>query len=302
MRILIFGASGFIGQNLMQILQEGCQIDSISLRDEKWKYAVNQNEIFINLIGKAHDHSGKATKDDFYIANFELVKEIYNSFIQSQAKLLIHISSLAALEEYKSNYPLKEEDKCVPQTWYGKSKRASEIWLLNQEIPQDKKIIILRPPMVHGTGDNGNLILLYKLVSKGIPYPLGAFENNRSFISIDNFNFFIKEIIKNHEQLETGIYHIADDEVISTNQIIEVIKKVHNKRVFNILLPKFLIKCVANVGDIIPIPLNTKRLKKMTGDLTISNQKIKQALGIKKLPLTAEEGLIKTIQSFKQLK
>lgn len=93
-----------------------------------------------------------------------------------------------------------------------------------------KKIIILRPPLVHGEGDKGNLELLYKFISKGIPYPLSAFQNSRSFLSIDNFIFFLKEIISNQDKLDSGIYHIADDEVLSTKEILEIIKRVENKK------------------------------------------------------------------------
>ncbi|WP_313359959.1 sugar nucleotide-binding protein, partial [Empedobacter sp.] len=216
------------------------------------------------------------------------------------AKLLIHISSLAAIEEFESNTPLLEDHKANPQSFYGKSKRVAEEWLLEQNLPSSKKIIILRPPMVHGPSDKGNLGLLYKLISKGIPYPLASFNNQRSFISIDNFSFFVKEIIEKQDLLQSGIFHISDDEAISTNQIIEIIKKVENRKVMNLSIPKSIVKGLAKVGDVLPIPLNTKRLKKMTSNLMLSNQKIKTALNIKQLPLSAEEGIIKTIKSFKQ--
>src|SRR5690606_870513 len=227
------------------------------------------------------------------------VKEIYAAFIKSEAALFIHVSSIAALEEEGSSNALTEDVTPNPQSWYGKSKRAGEEWLLKQEIPENKKIIILRPPMVHGPGDKGNLGLLYKLISKGIPYPLASFDNQRSFISIDNFIFFINEIIKGQNKIASGIYHISDDTSISTNSIINIIKKVENKNIPNVNLPKGLVKLIAKVGDVLPLPLNTIRLKKMTSNLVLSNKKIKTALNIIKLPLSAEEGLIKTIQSFK---
>lgn len=299
MNISIFGSTGFIGQNLKQHFEINSQVSEISLRDKDWLGKLGSSEVFINLIGKAHDHNGTATKEDFYFANVELVKQVFEAFKNSDAKLLIHISSLAALEELQAKNPLKEEDLPNPQSWYGKSKRAAEKWLLSQEILSDKKIIIVRPPMVHGPGDKGNLGLLYKLISKGIPYPLASFDNQRSFISIDNFNYFIQEIIKGQDQLISGIYHISDDDPIATNDIISIIKKVENKNVPNLSLPKPLVQLLAKVGDVIPIPLNTIRLKKMTSDLVLSNQKIKSALGIQKLPLSAEEGIQKTIKSFK---
>ena len=295
-KTIILGSSGFIGQNLIKINPNS---EGVSLRDGNWKNQISDAEVIINLVGKAHDHKGTATEQDFRYANVDLAKEIFNEFLKSNAKLLIHISSIAAQEEFESQNPLREEDECHPFSSYGKTKREAEEWLLQQNLPVEKKLIILRPPMVHGEGDKGNLGLLYKLISKGIPYPLASFDNKRSFISIDNFSYFINQIIENKELLENGIYHISDDEAVSTKEIIEIIKKVENNNTLNLSLPKVLVKFLAKIGDIIPLPLNTKRLKKMTGNLEVSNQKIKNALGITQLPISAKKGIEITIKSFK---
>jgi len=297
--ITIFGSSGFVGQNLYQDLQESYQVNTVSLRNPHWSKSIPESDVFVNLIGKAHDHKGVSTEEDFYFANVDLTKLIFEAFLLSSAELFIHVSSLAALEELESSRPLKEEDTCNPSSWYGKSKRSAEEWLLEQPLPENKKVVIIRPPMIHGPGDKGNLALLYKLISKGIPYPLASFNNNRSFIGIDNFNFFIKAIINNSKKMESGIYHIADDESISTNEIISVIKKIEKKNTLNLSFPRFIVVGMAKIGDFIPIPLNSIRLKKLTGDLTVSNKKLKSALEINQLPLSAEEGIIKTINSFK---
>lgn len=296
MSIIVLGASGFIGQHLLSSLGGGTI--GASLRDRAWRSEVAEADVVINLVGKAHDHKGTADEQDYYFANVELAKQVYSAFVESSARLLLHVSSLAAVEEFESQVPLTEEQACQPLSWYGQSKRAAEEWLKAQEIPLGKKLIIVRPPMVHGPGDKGNLGLLYKLISKGIPYPLSSFNNARAFISIDNFSFFIQQIIDKRDMLVSGIYHISDDETISTKEIIEIIQMVTGKNVTNLALPKFLVKGIAKIGDVIPITLNTKRLKKMTSDLLVSNEKIKQALGIERLPLTAKEGLEKTIRSF----
>lgn len=297
--IIVLGCTGFVGENLVA---SNSDIRGLSLRRSDWKQNLGESGVIINLVGKAHDHKGIAKERDYYYANVDLLKDVYSEFIKSSASLLIHISSLAAVEEFESNDYLDEKASCNPKSFYGKSKREAEKWLLNQSIPRSKKIIILRPPMIHGPGDKGNLRLLYKLISKGIPYPLASFNNSRSFISIDNLNFLVNEIITKQNSLESGIYHIADDESISTKEIISIIKSITNKNVPNIALPKFFINAVAKVGDIFPLSLNTKRLKKMTSNLLVSNNKIKNALGIEKLPLSAKEGLEITIKSFNQTK
>lgn len=298
MKLLIYGTSGFIGQSLFSHLKSNFLITSSSLRDLNNLGEVKIHDVIINLVGKAHDHKGEVSERDFDYANYELVKELYKVFEQSDTKVLIHISSIAAIEETGSINALTEELGCNPQSWYGLSKRKAEEYLLNQDIPEGKKVIILRPTMVHGPGDKGNLTLLYKLISKRLPYPLAKFDNRRSFLSIDNFNFFIEEVINNIEHVDSGIYHICDDTPIATSSIVSIIGKVTDKKVLNFGLPKGIVKGIAKVGDIIPIPLNSKRLSKMTSDLVVCNEKIKKALGIDNLPVSAEEGLEKTIRSF----
>lgn len=298
MKVAVLGYNGFIGKNLCAFLHPRFEVVEVSLRKENWKKKLQSCEVYINLIGKAHDHKGEATESDYFFANSNIHKDVIDIFKESTAKLYIHISSLAAQEEIKSTKALSEEDSCKPVSAYGKSKRDFEQWISRQEFDIDKKVIILRPPMVHGPGDKGNLGLLHQLISKGIPYPLNAFNNKRSFLSIDNFCFFINQIISNREKIANGIYNISDDESISTSKIIDIIKQEENKRIVDLNFPKFVIKAIAKIGDVLPIPLNTVRLEKMTSNLLVSNQKIKTALGIHKLPTTAEEGLRKTIRSF----
>lgn len=293
MKVILLGHTGFLGKSLSDRIHDICLV---SLRQSGWEQKIDNSNVIINLVGKTYKNF--VVKEDYFYANVELTKLIFQEFLKSSANLFIHISSIAALEEFESSRILKEEDVCFPKSWYGLSKRAAEEWLLSQNLPGSKKIIILRPPMAHGPGDRGNLNLLYKIISSGIPYPLNSFDNKRTFIAIDNFCFFIEQIIENYSQIESGIYHIADDEPISTKQIVETIKMITGRKIINMRFPKMFVRGVAKLGDIFPLPLSTRRLKKMTGSLLISNSKIKKALGIKKLPLTAGEGLERTIRSF----
>lgn len=294
--IVISGGNGFIGRNLVKSIPNSI---SVSLREKNWKNHFSTATAIINLVGKAHDHSGTATKEDFYYANLELTKDVFNAFVESNANILIHISSIAAVEEFESLKPLTEENNCHPVSFYGESKRAGEKWLLEQDLPENKKLIILRPPMVHGAGDKGNLGILYKFISKGLPNPFANFDNSRSFISINNFTFYIDQILNNFPDLNNGIYHVADNESVSTKEIIDIIEKVTNKKSLKISLPNSVVKLLANLGDIIPIPINNKRLKKLTSTLLVSNSKINTSLNIQSLPESGRDGIYRTVFWFK---
>ena len=168
--------------------------------------------------------------------------------------------------------------------------------MLSKYIPEGKRVYILRPCMIHGPGNKGNLNLLYKMVSKGLPWPLGSFDNKRSFCSIDNLMFIIKELI-NREDIPSGVYNVADDEVLSTNEVISLLALSQNKKPKIWILPKGLINVLAKLGDLLRLPLTTERLQKLTESYMVSNLKIKSAIG-KNLQVSATEGLLKTFNSF----
>lgn len=179
---------------------------------------------------------------------------------------------------------------------YGKSKLAAENYILSKIKSTDKQIFILRPCIINGPGNKGNLTLLYKLVSKNYPWPLGSFFNKRSFCSIENLCFIINELLERHD-IPSGIYNIADDEPISTNDIIKLIGESINNKSHIISINKYLIVILAKFGDIFKLPLNSDRLTKLTESYVVSNAKIKIALG-KELPISTRTSLIKTFQAF----
>ena len=150
--------------------------------------------------------------------------------------------------------------------------------------------------MIHGPGNKGNLNLLYHVVSKGIPWPLGTFENKRTFTSIDNLCFVINELLT--KDIEAGIYNMSDDEPVSTNELIEIICSALGKKSHIWNIPKGLIKFVAKIGDISHLPLDSERLRKLTENYIASNEKIKKALNISQMPIRAKDGLTQTILSF----
>ena len=152
--------------------------------------------------------------------------------------------------------------------------------------------------MIHGPGNKGNLNLLYKLVLMKFPWLLGDFENQRSFCSIDNLLFVIRELIQN-ESISPGIYNVADDVALSTNQVIKLISKSTNTNLLIWRVPKSLIKNIAKLGDMINLPLNSERLKKLTESYVVSNKKIIKAMG-KNFPIGSEKGLLETFESFKK--
>ena len=296
MNIIITGATGFVGKNLSKFLKEkGHHISPLSLR-KAWELDQNA-EAIIHLAGKAHDTKNTSAEKEYFEINTELTKKLFEEFLNTTAQDFIYFSSVKATADTVEGF-LDENHKSNPQTPYGKSKLEAEEFLLSQKLPENKRLFIIRPCMIHGPGNKGNLNLLYKFVQKGIPYPLAAFENKRSFLSIDNLNFLILEMLSN-KNVGSGIYNFADDEVLSTNELVKLIANTSGKKEKLWKISSKLISATAKMGDVMKLPLNSERLKKLTSNLEVSNQKIKNALGITQLPISAKKGIEITIKSFK---
>ena len=253
-------------------------------------------EVIVHLVGKAHDLKNTSNSEEYYQVNTELTKKVFDAFLASNANVFITLSSVKAIADQEQGM-LSEEHTPNPITHYGKSKLLAEQYILSKEISEGKRYYILRPCMIHGPGNKGNLNLLYQLVSKGIPWPLGGFENKRSFCSIDNLMFIIKELIE-RDDIPSGVYNVADDEPLSTNQVISLLAESQNRnpKIWNV--SKGFIELCAKIGNVLKLPLNKERLQKLTDSYVVSNQKIKTAIG-KPLPVSSKVGLLKTFNSFK---
>jgi len=291
MTIFLTGSSGFVGLNLVRFLNNNYSIIKYQ-RDSK--LLINES-IVIHLAGKAHDLKKTSNPEEYYQINTEFTEKVFDAFIDSGAKVFITLSSVkAAADEVKGS--LTEEHIPIPMSHYGKSKLLAEQYILSKGIPEGKRVYVLRPCMIYGPGNKGNLNLLYKLVSKGIPWPLGAFENKRSFCSIDNLMFIIKELVEN-DDIPSGVYNVADDEALSTNEVISILAQSQNRSPKIWKISKRNIYFVAKMGNILRLPLNEERLQKLTDSFIVSNLKIKNAIG-KPFPVSSKDGLLKTFKSF----
>lgn len=309
MKILITGIHGFVGSNLVEALKKEHTIYGLDIiaptKDGvrytfSWNTLDKENEIpevdaIIHLAGKAHDTKNQTVSDVYFKVNTGLTQMIYDYFLKSKAKKFIFFSTAKAAAD-KVDGVLTEDVVPSPVGPYGESKIAAEKYI-QEHLVADKQVYILRPCMIHGPGNKGNLNLLYGVVKKGIPWPLGAFENRRTFTSIDNLCFVINGLLT--KDVPTGIYNMGDDEALSTNELIEEICKSLGKKAHIWKLPKGLMTGVAKIGGALHLPLDSERLRKLTENYISSNAKIKKALGVEKMPVDAREGLQRTLESFK---
>ncbi len=315
MKILITGINGFVGSNFTKSWKNSHTLYGLDINQSpkegvekiySWEQLdeIPQVDTIIHLAGKAHDTKNTADAASYFKVNTDLTKAIFDYFLSSDTKKFIYFSSVKAAADVVIGDFLTEDVTPKPISAYGESKIKAEEYILEKlsaisSQHSKKKVFILRPAMIHGPGNKGNLNLLYKVVEKGIPWPLGAYENRRSFCSIDNITYVVEQLII-RDNINIGIYQVCDDEPLSTNELIQLISLSQGKKAHIWRLSKGLMNNIASIGSVIHFPLNKERLQKFTENYVVSNAKIKKALSIDKMPITATVGLKKTLESFKE--
>jgi len=315
MKILITGVHGFVGGNLVAYLAKDNEIYGLDIiapekegvvKTYSWDDLdadiIGEVDAIIHLAGKAHDTKNQAAADVYFKVNRDLTIKMFDYFCaHPNIKKFVFFSTAKAAAD-KVDGILTEEVVPAPVGPYGESKIAAEQYILGsiKERPlefENRGVYIFRPCMIHGPGNKGNLNLLYNVVKKGIPWPLGAFENRRTFTSVENICFAVNGVLM--KDVPSGIYNMGDDEALSTNELIEEICKSLGKKAHIWKLPKGLMNGVATLGGWLHLPLNPERLRKLTENYISSNEKIKKALGVDKMPVDARTGLQATLESFK---
>ena len=317
-RILITGIHGFVGTNLVEYLSSrpggGYELYGLDIvaperagveRTFSWEDLAADRlpevDAVIHLAGKAHDTKNRADAQSYFKINTGLTREVYDYFLAHPGirKFVFFSTAKAAADRVEG--VLTEEVVPAPVGPYGESKIRAEEYIRSSALwagaEPERRAYILRPCMIHGPGNKGNLNLLYGVVRRGLPWPLGAFGNRRTFTSVENACFAVRGLLEG--DAPTGIYNLGDDEALSTNELVALMCGELGRRPRIWRLPKGLMTALATLGGRLHLPLDGERLRKLTEDYVSSNAKLKAALGVERMPVDAREGLRRTIRSFK---
>lgn len=288
MTVLVSGAYGFVGTNLSRFLSgKGHVCLALDVARGEAPYADfytwdrldaidwSRIDAVVHLAGKAHDTRNVTEPQVYFDVNVGLTQKLFTA-CGDKVKTFVYFSSIKAVDG---------------DTPYARSKRAAEEWL-------GGRAVILEPAMIHGPGNKGNLNLLFALARYGLPWPLAAFENRRSFTSIGNVCAVVERLCEG--RVANGAYPLCDDEPVGTNRLVELIAEATGKKARLWRMPRSLMRLVARVGDFLPLPLDSERLAKLTETAVVDNSKLKAALGWGRMPIPAEEGFRTTLRSFAQ--
>lgn len=286
MKTLLFtGASGFLGSNVLPLLKENYDVDTLAF-DEKATYNVNlvtdtinlnkQYDVVLHAAGKAHVVPRSPEEEKlFYDINLEGTKKVCAALeIVGVPKSFVFISTVAVYgceigEMITEEHPL---EGTIP---YAKSKLLAEQFLQGWCKKNNVILTILRPSLIAGKNPPGNLGAMIKGISTGKYLSIAGGVSRKSVLMACD----IAKVISLCEE-KGGIYNICDDSYPSFHELEVLISKQLGKKL-PLNIPYWVANCLAHIGNLMgkKSPINSVRLEKIVKSLTFSNEKIKKELG-----------------------
>ncbi len=308
MKVIVTGASGFVGQKLCSVLEEdGCEIVPVFRarcpeREKRFRNAVfDKNigattnwtnelidvEVVIHLAARVHIMHGGEAGDlaSFRELNVEATKNLAIQASQAGVNRFIYLSSIKVNGEETNDRPFCHDQAPNPEDSYSLSKMEAEVALREIEERTNLKVVIIRPPLVYGPRVKGNLLALVNMIRKGIPLPLGSVDNRRDLISIYNLCDLIRVCVR-HPEAPGNTFLVSDNESMSTTELIRYLAKGLNRQARLFSIPMWALKIAAGLIGA------TGKVEKLTGSLQIDMSPTQRALDWSP-PLTVAESFRK---------
>jgi UDP-glucose 4-epimerase len=284
MRIAVTGANGFIGQQLCPYLKEQLKADmvtltrtsstignqalSFSISDEQLISALAQVDCLIHLAAKAHSSTSVA---DLERDNLALSERVAKLALAAKIPRVIYISSIKVNgDSTQDRGPFTADETPKPDDDYGRSKLASELILKKYVANTPTELVIIRPPLVYGSNNKGNLKSLEKLIRLGLPLPFANLNNQRDLVSIENLCTLISLTVA-HPNAANQTFLVSDGISRNTKEIVELLAKYQNRQLRFFKMPDWVFAVLKKYK-----PQISERL---TGNLQVDITKTQSLLG-----------------------
>lgn len=314
MKILVTGASGFVGSKLLEQLPTSSTLSLGRDKPERhscekfFKLEVDNNTdytlalrgvgVLVHLAARVHVMNDAVSNplEEYREVNTRGTVNLARQAASAGVKRFVFVSSIKVNGESSSqDKPFTSADLHAPEDDYGLSKSEAEQELFEIGKDTGMEIVVIRPTLVYGPGVKANFASLMKLVSKGVPLPFGCIKNNkRSLVSLDNLVDLIVTCIE-HPKAANQVFLISDDHDVSTSEMVRHMAQALGKTPWQLPVPLWCYKLVGemfNKSDVID---------RLTGSLQVDISHTKETLGWAP-PQSLQEGFKQTAEAFLQSK
>jgi nucleoside-diphosphate-sugar epimerase len=321
-RILVTGATGFVGRALCLRLLERGYLVGAAVRDDParapagttpvrvgevgpdtdWSEALKGRDAVVHLAAHAHRTAARDRDDEepFLRVNAGGTLCLARAVRAApEVRRVVFVSSVAAVRCAAS--PLVDErTDCDPPDPYGRSKRAAEAALRETLTgPEGPDWTVLRPPLVYGPGNPGNMARLLAVIRSGLPLPLGAVRNRRSFLFVGNLVDAVERCLW-HPAASRRAFPVSDGEDLSTVALVRRLARTAERRVRLVPVPLPLLRFLARLGDVAQARrgggsgFDSYALERLCSSLVVDASALREATGWAP-PFTLDEGLAITL-------
>lgn len=299
-KILITGASGFVGRRLASYLSaKGLDVrcayrelpdnhlgDAVSIgsigAETDWTNALKGCDVVVHLAGHVGGHG--VSDEYFSEVNDRGTSRLVEQARTSHARLLINASTIAVVTGHASRSVVNDQTPTGDYSAYGRSKLAGEGHMA-KFVEIDRHAISLRAPMLYGDHASGNWRLLNRVAASGIPLPLSMFRNRRNLLAVDNFVHAVALLVTmDHDKLHSGSYAIADQEAVSTADIVRLMRYRMQRPALLFPFPPSLLRVALGlIGQ-------RSAADSLTGDLEIDSGNFRKTFNWEQ-PLTSHQAI-----------
>ncbi|MES2236494.1 MAG: SDR family oxidoreductase [Pseudomonadota bacterium] len=306
MKVLVTGASGFVGRSLCDaLLRKGyseysivpavrsprglpgeCVVGEIDGKTD-WREALHGVHAVVHLAARVHVMNDRVADPltIFRSVNTEGTLHLARQCVAAGMQRFVFISSIKVNGEERAA-PYTEADTPAPEDAYAISKWEAEQGLRQIAAETGLEVVILRPPLVYGPGVRANFLALLRAVARGIPLPLGAISNQRSLVYVGNLVDAMLRCLE-HPAAADHTFLISDDEAVSTPQLVRRMAAALDRPARLVALPVPLLRAAATLAG------KSALVTRLAGSLTIDSSAIRRELSWTP-PFTLDEGLRET--------